>query len=311
MIHHQPSSRTTRILCRHSGFTLMEILVALGIFLIGMVAVASIFPVAIVTQRQTVDDVLSQQVLRNAQSIIGAKPLLLVEVDATVPYISSNFADPRNLYVRALPNGSPATPWLVGFPSFGLTTTWTIGDRSYPLITQDELGRDYYWIPLIKRETITQPPPPPPIIPLTPAADWRLIVFVLLRDHNDYDLSDLAGSNANIPDGLVDNNGIIFNRVPHVVSVPVTDDDDEGHLFINNQQFPTTSGDDPDQIRLGDIVVDNNGIIFNVIDADATSIQVQGFISVKPEYLWYGRPAKAGAASPTRRVFILSDAVKP
>ena len=52
------------------GFSLMEVMIAMGIFVIGMVAIASIFPVAAVMQRETVRGVIAELVAENAASIL-------------------------------------------------------------------------------------------------------------------------------------------------------------------------------------------------------------------------------------------------
>lgn len=55
-----------------SAFTLLEVLLAIGIFVIGFVAVASMFPVAAMLQKETVRDVEQQQFGRSVKSLIDA-----------------------------------------------------------------------------------------------------------------------------------------------------------------------------------------------------------------------------------------------
>ncbi|MCC6682703.1 MAG: prepilin-type N-terminal cleavage/methylation domain-containing protein [Phycisphaeraceae bacterium] len=61
-IRHPPSA----IRHRRPGFTLIEVLIAMGIFLIGVICVAALFPASVALQRQTVESVLGQQVARRA-----------------------------------------------------------------------------------------------------------------------------------------------------------------------------------------------------------------------------------------------------
>ncbi len=54
------------------GFSLMEVLIALGIFAVGLVAVASIFPTAIAIQRETVRDLDARRIGKSAKSTLMA-----------------------------------------------------------------------------------------------------------------------------------------------------------------------------------------------------------------------------------------------
>lgn len=54
------------------GFTLAEVLIAIGIFAIGMIAVASLFPVGALLQKQTADDILGKQSSTNARATLEA-----------------------------------------------------------------------------------------------------------------------------------------------------------------------------------------------------------------------------------------------
>lgn len=76
---HAGSRRGTR------AFSLMEVLIALGIFALGLVAVAAVFPTAIAIQSETVRDLAGQRAIINARSTIQAlarsqpKPLPLTD----------------------------------------------------------------------------------------------------------------------------------------------------------------------------------------------------------------------------------------
>ena len=61
------------------AFTLIEVMFALAIFAIGMIAIASIFTTAILLQEKTIEDVAFQQISSNAQSMI--KAIKLTESD--------------------------------------------------------------------------------------------------------------------------------------------------------------------------------------------------------------------------------------
>jgi len=57
------------------GFTLIEVLFAIGIFAIGFAAVAAVFPVAIMMQKRTFDRLNAEQAARNAEAMMRGSSL--------------------------------------------------------------------------------------------------------------------------------------------------------------------------------------------------------------------------------------------
>lgn len=71
-----PASRPVRLPGARrasAGFLLNELLISLGIFAIGMAALASLFPVAALLQRETTEEVFSQAAAQSAKAIIASK----------------------------------------------------------------------------------------------------------------------------------------------------------------------------------------------------------------------------------------------
>lgn len=147
------------------GFTLVEVLIAIGIFAIGMVAVAAIFPTAITVQRNSNVVVDALLVADNATAYFEAVPLTY---DSATP--NSGSAD-INFYhtstnsnkntVEKFPNGD-----LAGTGAFLPLST-----RAYLAGLIDSDNPDYMWVPLIQ-DAAGDPAEP----------SWTIYVMVLEVD---------------------------------------------------------------------------------------------------------------------------------
>ncbi len=276
------------------GFTLMEVLVTMAVFLIGMVAVASFFPAATHLQKQTVEDVLLKQASRNAEALMLGRPIPDGKVNGQTPREGGTYDDGRVHLLPAALTDEGSTD----------ASAWKLGDRSFPVATGDVRAREFYWVPLLRDARA-----PAAVVP-----NWQIIVFILNRNSDTFD--DPADGAADFwasPTSEVDDPIVSGMRrtVPDVRRAPVTGFTSNRFNF-NNRQFSATPNGEADQVRPGDQIVDSNGTIHTVVDADATGAVISGFIQTwpnAPDAIWYGRPGRAGAESPTQRVLILSNAV--
>jgi len=126
-----------------TAFTLIELLLSMFILAIGMVAIASIFPVAGYLQKNAFADVLTLQVKRQAVAIVGA-------VD---------------LPDSALPSGPGDVE-----PVNNLDTHFPLQVRAYPQVSNRPIGqRQFYWVPLVQD------------VGSTDAPDYRYYAFILER----------------------------------------------------------------------------------------------------------------------------------
>lgn len=138
---------------RRAGFTILEVLLAMSIFAIGFVAVSSMFPAAAILQKQTVDDMVSQQVARSAQALLQGSPFTLIELGGQPPQVNA---------VNAL-QGAAANKWKAG-------------DRSFPSNIPNARDRRFYWVPLAMRRGDS------PTESATDPAKWSIYAFILKRD---------------------------------------------------------------------------------------------------------------------------------
>lgn len=263
---------------RTGGFSLMEVLVALGIFTIGLVAVAAIFPAAITIQRDTVREVDGRRIGKNAKAVLLAvarnqvpsgpnddKPEYELSLDTStgVPYDGSlgKFLD--NAFAASAFNPTPVYPMIdlpeppiPGFQGTGAAldapTSFhgliPLRVRSFPQSIGDPSRRDYYWYPLIQIRNATTAP------------SIAAFIIVMRRDGTDqppqvresFDLNPTQTTGNEIvfgPQGLF-NDG----------TGPVNNDPDNDGL--------------PDFIQAGDRVLGNDGLIHRVVLAEANKLTV-------------------------------------
>jgi len=275
------------------AFSLVEVLIAMGIFAVGFVAVAAMFPAGAILQRETVAQVEAQLVARNAAAIVRSGRVTLSDsksgtfpkadlfensgsIDLT-PFSSANF-NPANTSAK---------------------DRWKIGDRGYPTFQSNLNDRKYFWVPFIRKSKAVASSP----------ADWSVVVFVLRREptHN----FDFTGTPYPAPSGTVANS-VDGTKVPKVYGVTATVTAPD-RFNCSNMLFTQTAAGQPDQVRPGDFVADNNGTVYNVIDADATGCKIVGGIPPTKAggtiTLWYAPPPAPGTTSPCVRILLLSAIV--
>ena len=277
----------------HKGFTLLEVLLAMGIFAIGFVFIAAIFPVAALLQKEAADIVNTQQVVRNTKAIIAA-----------ITVSSSNINSIPNAATDQTVHKVPPT-WLDGSP----TIYWSPNVRSSPTSITDHTLRKFYWVPLVRD---TNP------VPGVSAGDVHIYVFVLQRRNNVvypatssyFTYSDIANPSDS-------------STIPKVFATEVT------AISSNTIQFNSNdfNGDDlfydsPLQLDIGDKFLDNNGTIYTVSDYNMfqNTITVDGILLPYPNpisVIWFASPGEdgfvnpSGKTSPTMDILLIPDAVQP
>ena len=229
----------------------MEVLIAIGIFGVGLISIAAIFPTAVAIQRQTVDDQLGQAVASNAESTLIAlsqssglmtykhDPNPALRIGTLKDYAGASGYPGGDVY-SMLNVTDVASP-----PSFHDYLTWRV--RSYPenkpLSWDVGLGhytstRNYFWYPFIQAEgnlaSLTGP-------------TWLTYVMVLRKT-----------------DAL---------RFPEIRQIPVEEDTDKiSRIRFTDASFENDNDNDddgiPDLISPGDWVLGNDGGIHQIVLAD-------------------------------------------
>lgn len=155
---------------RHAGFTLAEVMVAMGVFALGFVAVASLLPSAAYMQLRTIEAVQGKNVGENAEQ-----------------YLMGMNYSVSDLQAIASTNNQLVQEW----PTTG-NNAISLNDRTYPSHLSTVANRPYRWVPLIKRESNS---------PVT-KADFTIYVFVLKDDTPN------EGDNPSVVSGTISSVGL-------------------------------------------------------------------------------------------------------
>jgi prepilin-type N-terminal cleavage/methylation domain-containing protein len=119
---------------RRRGFTLLEVMFAVMILGVGLIAVASIIPVAGAMQKRTIEEIEAQQVGRSARAYLQARGI------------------DRVIFI----DGSGEVKLLTGAQT---EQHCPLEDRSapasLPLLQNGQANRDWYWRPLYRKDATT------------------------------------------------------------------------------------------------------------------------------------------------------------
>ena len=286
-----PNRRATRASARRSagGFNLLEVLVSLGIFAVGLVAVAAVFPTAITIQRETVRELDGRRVAQNAKATIVAQSLNQVDsasTDKDKPYAEFSFNYSRtgahtgslleyidnpigpNIYDTHPVQAMIDLPWMsnldaetpAGAVILDAPTSFhgmfTLDTRSYPKNIARADRRDYYWYPLLQVKD-----------PNSDNPQWFVHLLVMHRSgtqlppqvRRSLDITDWQTSPTGGSTKLVFGTGL-FNNLG---------------TATYNDVLPAGAPDGlPDFIQPGDKVLADNGQVLTVVLADNNSITV-------------------------------------
>ena len=277
----------------HGGFTLVELLIALGLFAIGMIAMASLFPVAALLQRETAAEIIGEHAAESARAIVNAKQLTYTEGNATTDLGRyHDLAGNTRSQVVALQELNPNL----------LTDEFTLYDRSYPSgspVTEpnsvqpdpnllDE--RELFWVPLVQdirgdREN--------------PEFVMRLFLLESLNQ-NGYPRQRVeqvvgAASILQFANSVDDNTPAQRKLFPKVVAVSCRVNTDED----NEMTLGSVGGLEP-----GAIILDSNGVDYLIAEIQGNTVTTVTPIlksPTLPNRVWYA-PALDGEANPTQQI---------
>lgn len=155
---------------KQHGFSLLEMLVAIAIFSIGVLAIVSILPVGIILQRRAFEAITAKQVEVGATAHLKALKLPLghgAPIDGLDDYATSGLIL-RNPKGDSVSGGSPLTPLNIHFDP---------DDTTYPA-TPD--NKTFVWEYLFRNTEYLAGPPY-----TTDATKWEVIVCILRNEGAD------------------------------------------------------------------------------------------------------------------------------
>lgn len=272
----------------------MEVLVAVGIFAIGAVAVASIFPTAIFLQKQTIDDLELDQAVDNARAMVSSRKINIAVAGPFDTQYSTDAMDAPG------PFGNSVQPLINAgdnlFQQFG------VRDRTYPSVYAPQ-DSSSVWVPVIRDSDGD---------PATGGASnrvWEINVFVLQRRNDvDYSHAEALGDVAAPSDPLY----------PSVLRVNVLAFSNSAVLV---DQFEVPNGTiDEFQLAPAVPILDSNGTIYTIDEVDRNGggndiIKIVGFIGANPfppDALWIADPGgrvtgDPANRNPARRILIFTE----
>lgn len=285
-----PARRQRQHVQSSRGFSLVEVLIALGVFAVGFIAVASMFPAAIMLQKATVIDLESKVVEQNVAAVIKGRGLTFsgtVAADLT----------PTNV----------GTLDLIPFTSHApIANKWSISDRGYPTFMTDIASRRFFWVPFLRRTSAPDPatptaPTPDPLVPAT-KDNFLLLGFIQKRQPGSKYINAATDYSvlANPSDG---------DDVPKVVRVAVTAGSGQFSIDAGETQ---AAKDHFAAFEPGNSVADNRGTVYIITDVSGSAITVGGIVPVDGSvtHLWYGAPPDGSFNTSTVAIVTLAGLVK-
>ena len=288
----------------------MEVLVALGIFTVGLVAVAAIFPTAIAIQRDTVREVDGRRIGKNAKAMILAAARTKSVAYSGEPYAEMTYT--HNIANPLLSTGS-LHPFVTDTNAISVMTSAINPTPVFPMIDLPEpYRRDVQGYSVGQYFALGERRNPADNLTLDAPASFQGLFNIDTRsypknnpywDRRDYYWYPLIKiSNLSSPEWSV--TLIVMHRdgtnLPPEVRQSYTLDltRTSGNVLYFNRNGLFNDGGDvsndedtdglPDYIQPGDTILADNGVLHHVVLAKADSITVDTDNVGNPSSIYFG-----------------------
>ncbi|MEM1213384.1 MAG: hypothetical protein AAGI68_13935 [Planctomycetota bacterium] len=273
-------------------------LVALGIFAFGFLAIAAIFPVGLLMQKQTTNDILAVHVAESGTAIVQAFGLTNSDVvdyftpgpDGLAPNQMPAYPGPFTTFtgsvvenrVKALRFVDPVDT------TQELIDRYSIRDRSAPTTTQTIADREFFWVPLM-RDVDGEAAPP------SGKTTNQVIVYlcVLQRESGVIYTKTTEWADSTIGDPTI----------PGLVRADVTPTTATSNTVTNVTNAQITFSDDTGLVA-GDLILDSEGIQYTVLVSanNGRELTLSSFVGSQPEWFWYAPAGTSTSGSPLVRI---------
>lgn len=267
----RPAARTRRSASR--AFTLLEIMFAIMILGIGLVAVAALFPVTTRLQKSTFDDMIGMQIVSNVEALLNARGLKANDLppaleDGQVHRVPAELIDDD-------PDNGPnpdSIEWVHELRSFPDSIPAT-GQDDIPIGSPDGYddglaSRPYWWEPLVRYEPTT--------------GQWEVYVIIFRS---------------------------IGQEVPPVDQVPARTGSLSAPYTLTNVTSPEPSDPAAGVFYPGEMIIDNYGNFYTVVSMpNPTTIELDHPPASNVQSVWHARGR--GKTRTTIRIFQLTGVVQ-
>lgn len=285
---------------------MLEILMAMGVFAIGFVFIAAIFPIGAILQKEAVNNVNAQQVKENATAVFQSIQITAREypIDLDTDNDLEGYYGKTSDFATKMQLTQLNPKWL----NDATEEIWPIETRSYPTTITNILKRKFYIVPLLMDTNSS---------PGIETSGVVMKAFLITKGYSNIVYKEPPSYFTRIECANPDDN----ISIPKVYSINATASGTTFDLGSTSTNKDYRDDGYHQIINVGDLVMDNNGHEFTVMDVsdNGKEITVDRSIPDSPNTvstLWFAPPGEdkngkpSGKRSPTLQIITITGVAK-